>query len=175
MEEKNPMITPTLKRKLFPAAIIMVAAVVSYFAWATLRPSAPGEGFVRGNGRIETIEIDVATKLAGRVQGISVNEGDFLQTGQPLAQMQIDVLEPRREKARAQDRQSSNAVRSANAQVPQRKSDKAVAEAVVAQRESEFYAARRSLARSEELAKSKVISAQAGFIQRARDAGKEKI
>ncbi|MCX5905477.1 MAG: biotin/lipoyl-binding protein, partial [Proteobacteria bacterium] len=78
--------TPALKKKLVSAAIVLTVAAASFYAWTKLRPSGPGEGFVSGNGRIEATEIDVATKLAGRVREILVNEGDFVQTGQPLAQ-----------------------------------------------------------------------------------------
>jgi HlyD family secretion protein len=42
-------------------------------------------GLVSGNGRIEATEIDVATKLPGRVTAMLVDEGDFVKAGQPLA------------------------------------------------------------------------------------------
>lgn len=152
--------TPALKKKLVPAAIVLIVAAVGFYAWTKLRPSGPGKDFVKGNGRIEATEIDVATKLAGRVQNILVNEGDFVQTGQPLAQMQIDVLEAQRDEARAQNQKASNSVTSAQAQVTARESDKAAAQAVVAQRESELDSAQRRLKRSETLAKANVNSAQ---------------
>ncbi len=155
-------------RRLGPAAIVLLAAAVGFYAWIKLRPSGPGAGFVSGNGRVEATEIDVATKLAGRVQSIAVNEGDFVQAGQPLAQMQIDVLEAQRDEARAQNRQATNSVTSAQAQVAQRVSDKAAAQAVVALRESELDAAQRTLTRIEALAKSNVTSAQELDDQRAR-------
>ncbi|MFM2087618.1 MAG: hypothetical protein RLZZ237_2487, partial [Pseudomonadota bacterium] len=59
--------TPQLKKKIIPAALIVAAVVLGYVAWQKMRPTGPGEGFVSGNGRIEATEIDVATKLAGRV------------------------------------------------------------------------------------------------------------
>jgi len=152
--------TPALMKKLVPAAIVLIVAAVGFYAWTKLRPSGPGKGFVKGNGRIEATEIDVATKLAGRVQNILVNEGDFVQTGQPLAQMQIDVLEAERDEARAQNQKASNGVTSAQAQVTARESDKVAAQAVVAQRESELDAAQRRLNRSEALAKQNITSAQ---------------
>ncbi|MGA2280037.1 MAG: HlyD family efflux transporter periplasmic adaptor subunit [Verrucomicrobiota bacterium] len=160
--------TPALKKKLVSAAIVLIVAVAGFYAWTKLRPSGPGEGFVSGNGRIEATEIDVATKLAGRVQNIMVNEGDFVQTGQPLAQMQIDVLEAQRDEACAQNQKASNAVSSAQAQVTARESDKAAAQAVVAQRESELDAAQRRLTRSEALAKENVTSIQELDDDRAR-------
>jgi len=44
-----------------------------------LKPSGPGMVLFSGNGRIEATEIDIASKLAGRVQNIMVNEGDFVR------------------------------------------------------------------------------------------------
>ena len=108
-----------------------------------MKPSGPGVGFVSGNGRIEATEIDIATKLAGRVQEIHVNEGDFVKLGQPLAQMQIDVLDAQRDEAQAQSQQAVTAVASAEAQVAARQSDTAAAAGRGRQRESELDAARR--------------------------------
>ena len=156
------------KKRLVLAAVVLMAAAAGFYAWTELRPSGPGKGFVMGNGRIEATEIDVATKLAGRVQNILVNEGDFVQTGQPLAQMQIDVLEAQRDEARAQNQKASNGVTSAQAQVTARESDKAAAQAVVAQRESELDAAQRRLTRSETLSKANVNSLQELDDDRAR-------
>ena len=93
--------TPQLKKKLIPAALVVAVIVLGYVAWQKMRPTGPGEGFVSGNGRIEATEIDVATKLAGRVKEILVREGDFVKAGQPLATMQVDSLAAQRDEARA--------------------------------------------------------------------------
>ena len=61
-----------------------------------MHPTGPGEGFVSGNGRIEATEIDVATKLGGRVDSILVKEGDFVKAGQVVAKMQFQVLDAQR-------------------------------------------------------------------------------
>jgi len=154
------VMTPQLKKRLLLLAAIVAAIAISGLVWIALKPSGPGIGFTSGNGRVEATEIDIATKLAGRVQEIMVNEGDFVQIGQPLAQMQIDVLDAQRAEARAQSRQAITAVASAEAQVAARKSDTAAAQAVVGQRESELDAAQRRFARSEPLAKRGVAPVQ---------------
>jgi HlyD family secretion protein len=54
-------------------------------AVAILRGSGPqplAAGLASGNGRIEAVEIDVATKTPGRIKEILVNEGDFVTAGQ---------------------------------------------------------------------------------------------
>ena len=167
--------TRKLKKLLVPAIIAVVAAGVAVLIWMILKPSGPGVGFASGNGRIEATEIDVATKLAGRVQEIMVNEGDFVQVGQPLAQMQIDVLGAQRDEARAQSRQAASAVASAEAQVIVCKNDAAVALATVEQRQSDLDAAQRRLGRSEPLLKVGAAGNQEVDDDRARVRGAEAV
>ncbi|HGN0629045.1 TPA: HlyD family secretion protein, partial [Pseudomonas aeruginosa] len=155
-------------RKLIPLLAIVAVAAAGYYGWRMLSDTGPGAGFVSGNGRIEATEVDVATKLAGRVQDVLVAEGDFVSAGQPLARMQIDTLQAQREEARAQHQQAVNNAASAGAQVAQRESDKLAAEAVVVQRESELDAARRRLARSETLSREGASSIQELDDDRAR-------
>ena len=147
-------------------AVIAVAIVVA--VWMALKPSGPGAGFVCGNGRIEATEIDVATKLAGRVQNIMVNEGDFVQAGQPLAQMQVDVLDAQRDEARAQSRQAVNTVATDEAQVAALQSVTAAAQATLKERESDLDIAQRTLARSEKLAKVNAVALNRSTKMRVR-------
>ena len=163
--------TPQLEKIVVLAAIAV--AVVAVIFWVTFRPSGPGIGFVSGNGRVEATEIDVATKLAGRVVTIAVNEGDFVQAGQPLAQMQVDVLDAQRDEARAKSQEAVNAVSSADAQVVARQSDAVAAQAVVGQRASELDAAQRRLVRTEMLTKRGVTPIQELDDDRARVRGAE--
>ncbi|WP_029919683.1 HlyD family secretion protein [Nevskia soli] len=163
--------TPQHRNQLTFLAVTAVVAVIAWLAWTALKPTGPGTSFVSGNGRIEATEIDIATKLAGRVQDVLVNEGDFVRAGQPLANMQSDVLEAQRDEARARYREAVNSVNTAQAQVAMRKSDKAVAQAVVAQRESELDAARRRLARSSTLSGEGAASIQELDDDRARMRG----
>ena len=155
-------------KKLIPLALAALVVAAGYYGWNRMQAHAGHEGLLSGNGRIEATEIDIATKLAGRVQEVLVAEGDFVKAGQPLARMQIRTLEAQREEARAQRQQTINAAASAEAVVAQRQSDKATAEAVVAQRESELDAARRRLARSQTLAAEGASSAQELDDDRAR-------
>ncbi|MBO9680617.1 MAG: HlyD family efflux transporter periplasmic adaptor subunit [Acidovorax sp.] len=158
----------TLQTTLIRTALAVAVAAAGYYAWSRMQPTGPGEGFASGNGRIEATEIDVATKLAGRVEDITAREGDFVKAGQPLARMQIRSLEAQRDEARAQRQQALNATASADAQVAVRESDKMAAQALVAQRESELDAAQRRLARSETLSREGASSAQELDDDRAR-------
>jgi HlyD family secretion protein len=148
-------------QKLVPwVGIVGVLAVIAGVAWMRLQPSGPGVGFISGNGRIEATEVDIATKLPGRVQEILVNEGDFVKAGQLLARMQIDVLEAQRDEAIAQSKQAVTAVASAEAQVAARESDTAAALAVVIQRSSDLDAAQRRFTRTKTLSSDGVAAVQ---------------
>ncbi len=142
---------PGIKRWLL-ASVVVVGIASAVVAWYKLKPSGPGVGFVSGNGRVEAIEIDVATKLGGRVAAILVHEGDFVQANQLLAKMGVEVLVAQRDEARAQSRQAVNTVASAEAQVSARRSDSVAAQATVVLRTSELDAAQRRFARTEKLA-----------------------
>ncbi|MFM0470624.1 HlyD family secretion protein [Paraburkholderia strydomiana] len=159
------------RRKVILAVALLAVIAAAYYAPKMLRGSRPAADFVSGNGRIEATEIDVATKLAGRVQTIAVDEGDFVNVGQPLATMQVSVLDAQLAEARAQHQQALNTALSIEAQVVQRQSDKAAAEAIVSQRESELDAARRKLARSETLSREGASSMQELDDDRARERG----
>ena len=82
-------ISPSQKKTLTLVAVAAGVVLVAWWAWSALSDNGPGAGFVRGNGRIEATEIDVATRLPGRVEEILVREGDFVKAGQPLARMQL--------------------------------------------------------------------------------------
>jgi len=157
-----------VKKWLIPILVIAALAAGALAAWQMLRPKGPGKGFVKGNGRLEATEIDVAAKLAGRVEDILVNEGDFVAAGQTLAHMQVETLEAQRREAAARLQQSVTAVASAEAQVAMRESDKQAVLALVTQRESESDAARRRLVRSETLTREGAASAQELDDDRAR-------
>ena len=159
--------TSPAKKRLTVAVVVLIAAAAGFYLWSQTQPK--DEFLASGNGRIEATEIDVAAKLPGRIQSMLVNEGDFVQAGQLLAQMQIDVLEAQREEARAQHQRAINSVASAQAHVALRASDKTAAEAVVLQRESELDAARRRLTRTETLAKEGASSIQELDDDRARE------
>ena len=147
-------------------AVLSIAAGVT--AWAWLRPAGLPNGIASGNGRIEAVEIDIATKAPGRIKTIAVREGEFVTVGQILARMDTDVLDAQRKEAEAQLRRAAIGVETAENQVKQREAEQEAAAAVVAQRDAELNAAQRRLARSTALAPKNVISEQTLDDDRAR-------
>lgn len=138
-----------MKQRIF--LVLIVVIVLAGGSWMALKPDVEADGLVGGNGRIEATEIDLATKIAGRLEEVLVNEGDFVEEGQVLATIQSDQLSAQLTEAEAQQRESVNAVAGAEAQVAAREADKLAAEAVVTQRESELAAEEARLKRTEKL------------------------
>ena len=161
---------PQLRTMALVVTVVLVTVLI-VMGWMRLSPSDPGDGFVSGNGRIEATEIDVATKLPGRVEAVLVREGDFVSAGQPLAKMQIEVLQAQRDEAEAGRQQAEHGVTAAEAQVALRLSDVAAGEALIAQREAELDAAQRRLTRSETLSREGASSVQELDDDRARMRG----
>ena len=86
-----------------------------------------------GNGRIEATEYDIATKLAGRLVKVLVQEGDMVKMGQALAVIDTDDL-------KAQLREANAGLREAN-------ESRKYALAIVEQHESELTFAQTELRR----------------------------
>lgn len=149
-----------LKRSWLVPVLLLVLAGGAFFAWQELKPFGFPEGIAGGNGRIEATEIDIASKIAGRIKEILVNEGDFVKAGQVLARMDTEQLEARRRQAEAELRQAIISVGAAKSLVGQRQAERRAAAAVIAQREAELDAASRKLSRSERLAKTETVSQQ---------------
>ena len=140
------------KKQLTAAMFVAILGGGSVFVWRQLKPAGLPGGFAVGNGRIEATEIDIATKAAGRIKEILVNDGDVVEAGQIVARMDTQTLEAELRQAQAQLRQAQQAKATAAAIVAQRESAKATAAAVVAQRESELTLAEKELTRSQQLA-----------------------
>jgi len=127
-----------LKTTLLVALAAGVIAAGGYFGWRKLAPPALPPGIAKANGRIEAERVDVATKLAGRLEEVLVKEGDSVKIGQTLAVMDTAELEAQINDAKAAARQA------------ERQLDQAIA--LLAQRNSELTLAKQELDRSEKLA-----------------------
>jgi HlyD family secretion protein len=134
------------KRWLVTAVVILVAVGVGVPAVRRFKQSDLPEGFTVGNGRVEATEIDVATKLSGRVKEVLVDEGDIVAAGQIVARMDTQTVEAQLRQAQAQFKQAQDA--------------KASLAAVVVQRQSELRFAEKELQRSRALIEDQVITQQ---------------
>ncbi|MEY9186900.1 HlyD family secretion protein [Bradyrhizobium ottawaense] len=142
------------------AAIAVLFAGGGYYYWQHRDTNTLPAGFARGNGRIEAVEIDIATKTPGRIREILVNEGDFVRAGQILARMDTEQLQAQRRQAEAQLQRASINVETAKSLVNQREAERKAAEAVVDQRIAQLDSTSRKLDRSEQLIRTSAVSQQ---------------
>ncbi|SKA16465.1 HlyD family secretion protein [Consotaella salsifontis] len=150
------------KRSRSSRAVIVVAlgAFLGYLAWLKLQPSEVPEWIAASNGRIEATEIDVAAKTAGRVEEITVNDGDFVDAGQVLARLDTETLDAQRREAAANLKRARIGVETAEHQVRQQEAQKEAADALVEQRKAELDSADKSFTRAEELVRKNAASVQ---------------
>lgn len=141
-------------------AIVLIVVSGGYMAWQALAPNGLPAGFAASNGRVEAVEIDVATKIAGRVKAILVQEGEVVHAGQVVARMDTATLDAQLNQAKAALAQARIGIRTAQDLMKQREADKAATEAVVAQRKVEVDAAAKRLKRTRSLRPSGAISVQ---------------
>ncbi|HDD2120103.1 TPA: efflux RND transporter periplasmic adaptor subunit [Salmonella enterica] len=149
-----------MKRHLvwWGAGILVAVAAI---AWWMLRPAGIPEGFAASNGRIEATEVDIATKIAGRIDTILVSEGQFVRQGEVLAKMDTRVLQEQRLEAIAQIKEAESAVAAARALLEQRQSEMRAAQSVVKQREAELDSVSKRHVRSRSLSqRTSIIQAQ---------------
>jgi len=157
-----------------PVLLLVLAALVgvgAYYGYqAVFHPGLP-PGIASGNGRTEAVEIDISTKIPGRIKEILVDEGDFVTAGQVLARMDTEQLEAQRRQAQAQLQRAIIGVDTAGSLVTQREAEQRAAAAVINQRKAELDSATRRLARSEQLVKTNAVSQQVFDDDRAATQG----
>ena len=132
-----------LRSVLIVLVVIVVAAGGGFAYWKSQQSELP-DFIASGNGRIEAEEIRVATKYAGRVDEVLVDEGDTVSAGQVLARMDTAELMASQARARAEVAGAEQGI--------------AEAEAMIIQRQSELSFAQQQLARANELVKNNNIS-----------------
>ena len=71
--------------------VVIVAAGAGYYAWLKLRPPGLPAGIISTNGRVEATQVDISTKIPGRVIEIVPHEGDMVSPGEVVTR--IDTSE----------------------------------------------------------------------------------
>ena len=133
-----------LNKKLIMAATLAAAAVGAAVLWQNLQKPELPIGIASGNGRLDATEVDITTKYPGRVEAVTVKEGDNVKAGQVLARIEVRELQAE--------------MRQAEAQVTQARKQRSAAEAFIMQRKSEVVLAEKNLSRARELYENQNIS-----------------
>jgi HlyD family secretion protein len=104
-----------MKRPPRPVVLAGLAAVVAGLVlggWAWWRDRQNGRDVIQASGRIEVTEVNVSSKVTGRVTRLLVDEGTDVKAGQLIAELEGEELE-------AQLRQARAALQSAEAKLVQ--------------------------------------------------------
>ncbi len=153
-----------MKRKIIWALALMgfvgVASAATWQWWKLAQKNALPTGIVSGNGRIESVEVDVAAKYGGRISEILAREGDLVEEGQVLVKMNTDELQAELAKAKAKLAESEEAAAEVKteitkdesqlklADVEYRRSKSLLDRRVIAQEEYDRYKSRLDTARA---------------------------
>jgi HlyD family secretion protein len=81
-----------------------------------------------GNGRLESDEIDIDTKFAGRIAKLFVDEGDMVAAGQVVAMMDTRDIQASLKKSQALVSQAQRALDEAKANLAQRQTQVTLAQ-----------------------------------------------
>ena len=74
-------------RPLLILVLLLIAGAVVFLVMSREQGNALPPGIVSGNGRLEATEVDVATKVAGRLAKVLLREGDDVAAGQVVAEL----------------------------------------------------------------------------------------
>lgn len=156
------------------AAIAIAAAAAGYFYWQDQVNSRIPDGLASGNGRIEAVQVDISTKIPGRVEKVLVKEGDLVQSGQEVALIDTAQLKAQHLKALADIASAESQVAAAQATIAQARAELTLAEQeldrasrLVAQGHTsqETYDTRLS---GRDVAKASLAAAEANLVSRHR-------
>ncbi|MBR6240761.1 MAG: HlyD family efflux transporter periplasmic adaptor subunit [Lentisphaeria bacterium] len=156
-------------KKIIISLLVIAAIGMTWYLIKTYKEEAifKNPAFASGNGRLEATEINIAAKLAGKIEQLLVDEGDYVKGGQTLVQMQINTLTAELEQANAQIKVKEAELEQAKAQLQVEEASLAAANASLASAKSALAAktstynnAKSRYERSKELMEKDVTSRQ---------------
>jgi HlyD family secretion protein len=111
------------KATVLVLVVFMGAGAGGFWYWWQGQQGQLPDGLVSGNGRIESNQVDIAAKSAGRVREVLVQEGDLVAAGQVLARMDTMELQAQRAKYAADVASEEASMLEAKATVTQRQAE----------------------------------------------------
>ena len=109
------------------ALILALTAAAGYQIHQHRQADLPA-GFVAGNGRLEATEVDVASKMPGRLAELLPREGDWVEAGAVVGRLDADELAAQLRAAEAQQQQAQDAVAESRAGVRKSQADVTLAD-----------------------------------------------
>ena len=89
------------KRTLIPVflVIILLVAASAWYYFSAL--DQENQGLLSASGTVEAVEISVSPEFSGKILAVYVEEGDVVNVGDPLFELESDLLIAQRERAQA--------------------------------------------------------------------------
>ena len=156
-------------KKIIISLLVIAAIGMTWYLIKSYKEEAiyRNPAFASGNGRLEATEINIAAKLAGTIEQLLVDEGDYVKANQTLVQMQTNTLVAELEQANAQIKVKEAELEQAKAQLQVEEASLAAANASLASAKSALAAktstynnAKSRYERSKELMEKDVTSRQ---------------
>ena len=156
-------------KKIIISLLVIAAIGMTWYLIKSYKEEAiyKNPAFASGNGRLEATEINIAAKLAGKIEQLLVDEGDYVKGGQTLVQMQTNTLKAELEQANATIKVKEAELEQAKAQLQVEEASLAAANASLASAKSALAAktstynnAKSRYERSKELMEKDVTSRQ---------------
>src|SRR5512137_341425 len=82
-----------IKRIVTIGAVVLLLGALSFYVLYNKDKNSIPDGFIMGNGRLEATEVDIATKIPGRLIEVLVKEGDYVDKNQIVARMDTSALQ----------------------------------------------------------------------------------
>lgn len=122
------MTTQRIKMVIVVLVLLAAGAGGAWYWWQGQQDEVP-EGLASGNGRIESDQVDIAARSAGRVREVLVREGDLVSAGQIVARIESAELKAERAKYAADVLSEKVSMLEAQATVAQRQAELTLREA----------------------------------------------
>jgi HlyD family secretion protein len=84
------------KKKLIPIAIVVTVLTLSVLYFEVFRYIGEDGSRIEGSGTIEVTEVDISSKLAGRIISITRDEGEPVKHGEVLVRIAYEELDAQR-------------------------------------------------------------------------------
>jgi HlyD family secretion protein len=129
------------KRHIIP--IIIVPVLVGAAIWYAGRSAAVEEtGWLRASGMVEAVEINVASEISGRIKTMYIENGSRVERGEPLFELDVELLQAQRQRAVEAVAAAEAGVRAASAGVDASNAALGMAQSAVTGAEAGLEAAR---------------------------------
>lgn len=118
----------TILKVVISVAAASLLAAGGWAAWTLRQTNALPEGIVASNGRVEATQVEIATKMAGRVIEIVPREGDMVDVGSVVARLDRAEIDAQFRQAQAEAQRARKTLDAATAALASRKADLTLAQ-----------------------------------------------